>query len=241
MWMAPLEECLCGHWDMDYRINSSSSILYAKCPTPGCGYLARTVPQEICAPVGWNIPVEGNPKNSIYSLAINSMSTLVTPRDVEKVTLDRLEEVVYHLTLNLSSMTTQTLKMTTKTLEMTAKLYIILDRLSALIPTPSPPKPPPTIAPTSAPPPLVVSHHLELKTIAPMALLTLLQFHSTNRHIQLSRSLPLSLCTAHHPYRHCHCREIPYNNDIILLSDAAVEHQIHPHSIWILYAVKTRL
>ncbi|KHN36290.1 UPF0553 protein [Glycine soja] len=60
-------------------------------------------------------------------------------------------------------MTTQTLKMTTKTLEMTAKLYIILDRLSALIPTPSPPKPPPTIAPTSAPPPLTLASTIEAR------------------------------------------------------------------------------
>ncbi|KAG5022403.1 hypothetical protein JHK85_018745 [Glycine max] len=109
-------------------------------------------------------------------------------------------KAVYHLTLNLSSMTTQTL-------EMTAKLDVILDRLSALIPTPSPspPKPPPTTTPMSAPPPLAVSHHPELKTVAPMAPLTLLQFHSTNRHIQLSRPLPLSLCTAHRCYCHHHC------------------------------------
>ncbi|KAH1262426.1 hypothetical protein GmHk_02G005055 [Glycine max] len=53
-----------------------------------------------------------------------------------QTTMDRLEETVYHLTQNLSTMTT-------KTLEMNAKLDVILDRLSAFTPTPSPPKSPP--------------------------------------------------------------------------------------------------
>ncbi|KAG5057709.1 hypothetical protein JHK82_012686 [Glycine max] len=180
-----------------------------------------------------------------------------------QATLDRLEEAVYHLTLNLSSMTTQTLEMTTKTLEMIVKLDVILDRLSALILTPFPPnssptdapppvetlttpttspsfpKPQPTTTPTLAPPPLAVSHHPELKTVAPMALLSLLRFHSTNHHIQLSRPLPPSLRTAHCHYRHGHCHEIPYDNDTILLGDAVVKHQIHPRLIWILFSAKT--
>ena len=49
----------------------------------------------------------------------------------------RVEEAVYHLTQNLSTMIT-------KTLEMTVKLDIILDWLSVLTPTPSSPKSPPT-------------------------------------------------------------------------------------------------
>ncbi|KAG5009690.1 hypothetical protein JHK87_018205 [Glycine soja] len=124
--------------------------------------------------------------------AFTYQNPYLPPYPLTIATLNRLEEAVYHLTLNLSSMTTQTL-------EMTAKLDVILDRLFALIPTPSPspPKPPPTTTPMSAPPPLAVSHHPELKTVAPMAPLMLLQFHSTNRHIQLSRPLPLSLRTAH--------------------------------------------
>ena len=40
--------------------------------------------------------------------------------------------------------------------------------------------------------------------------------------------MPLSLRTAHRCYRHVHCRDIPYSNDIILLDDAAVKHQIRP-------------
>ncbi|KAL5132805.1 hypothetical protein HKD37_03G006246 [Glycine soja] len=147
------------------------------------------------------------------------------------------------------------------------KLNVILDRFSALIPTPfppnssptdtpplvetltaptpspspSPPKPPSPTASTSAPPPLAVSHHLELKTVAPMAPLTILRFHSNNRHIKLRRPLPLSLCTAHCRYRHDHCCDIPYDNDTILLDDVAIKLQIHPRLVWILFTVKTRL
>ncbi|KAH1256049.1 hypothetical protein GmHk_03G006301 [Glycine max] len=147
------------------------------------------------------------------------------------------------------------------------KLDVILDRLSTLTPTPFPPnssptdapppvetlttptpspspsllKPPPPTASTSAPPPLAVSHHLELKTVAPMAPLMILRFHSNNHHIKLSHPLPLSLCTAHCRYRHDYCCNILYDNDTILLDDVAIKHKIHPRSIWILFNVKTRL
>ncbi|KAL5161302.1 Protein DETOXIFICATION 16 [Glycine soja] len=100
-------------------------------------------------------------------------------------------------------------------------------------------QPPPTAAPTSIPPPLAVSHHPTLKTVAPMAPLPLPHFHTTNHHFQLSRSLPLSLRTAHCLYRHDHCREIPYGNDTILLGDDAIKHQIHLRLVWIFFVVKT--
>ncbi|RZC00783.1 hypothetical protein D0Y65_016544 [Glycine soja] len=101
-------------------------------------------------------------------------------------------------------------------------------------------QPPPTTAPTSTPPPLAVSHHPKLKTVAPMAP-SLPRFHTTNRHFQLSRLLPLSLRTAHCRYRHDHCHKISYGNDTILLDDDAVKHQIHLCLVWILFAVKTWL
>ncbi|KAL5126657.1 hypothetical protein HKD37_14G039229 [Glycine soja] len=64
---------------------------------------------------------------------------------------------------------------------------------------------------------------------------------STDAPPPLSRPLPLSLCTAHRCYRRGHCRNIPYDNDTILLSNAAIKHQIHPCSVWIFFIVKTRL
>ena len=85
-----------------------------------------------------------------------------------------------------------------------------------------------TTTPTSAPPPLAVFRHPKLKTVAPIAPLPLPRFHLNNRHIRLNHPLPLSLRTAHRCYRHVHCRDIPYSNDIILLDDAAVKHQIRP-------------
>jgi len=87
-------------------------------------------------------------------------------------------------------------------------------------------QPPPTTAPTS---------------VAPMTPLPLPRFHSTNRHFQLNRPLPLSLRTTHCCYLHGHYRKTPYSNDTILLSDDAVKHQIHPHLVWIIFAVKTWL
>ncbi|KAH1254640.1 hypothetical protein GmHk_04G011040 [Glycine max] len=102
-------------------------------------------------------------------------------------------------------------------------------------------QPPPTTAPTSTPPPLAVSHHPKLKTVALMAPLPLPRFHTTNRHFQLSRLLPLSLYTAHCRYRKDHCHKILYGNDTILLGDDAFKHQIHLRLVWILFAVKTWL
>ncbi|KAH1197294.1 hypothetical protein GmHk_18G051112 [Glycine max] len=55
-----------------------------------------------------------------------------------QTTMDLFEEAVYYFTQNLSTMTT-------KTLEMNAKLDVILNRLSAFTPTPSPPKSPPPV------------------------------------------------------------------------------------------------
>ncbi|KAL5164716.1 hypothetical protein HKD37_18G049973 [Glycine soja] len=52
--------------------------------------------------------------------------------------MDLFEEAVYYFTQNLSTMTT-------KTLEMNVKLDVILNRLSAFTPTPSPPKSPPPV------------------------------------------------------------------------------------------------
>ncbi|KAH1233793.1 Heat shock protein 90-1 [Glycine max] len=57
-----------------------------------------------------------------------------------------------------------------------------------------------------------------------------------NCHIQPNQLLPLPLCTDHHHYH-----KILYDNDIILLRDTVVAHQIHPRWIWVLSATMTQL
>ncbi|KAG5047020.1 hypothetical protein JHK86_016426 [Glycine max] len=57
-----------------------------------------------------------------------------------------------------------------------------------------------------------------------------------NRHFQSIQLWPLPLRTNTRRYR-----KIPYGNEIFLLGDATVTHQIHLHWIWILFATATPL
>ena len=115
------------------------------------------------------------------------LPSIISTHYSHQATLDRLEEVVYHL----STMTTQTLEMTTKTLEMTVKLDVILDRLFALIPTSFSPN----SFPTDAPPPMetltieLLNTEIDLSSLRSAFITTM----DTKKRISLSHTMKLRM------------------------------------------------
>ncbi|KAL5165190.1 hypothetical protein HKD37_18G050356 [Glycine soja] len=109
-------------------------------------------------------------------------------------------------------------------------------------PSPQPPSPPPAPLPRShVPPPMDGQRDSPVIGIDSSTIdfpVSVWQHHHAdlNRHFLSIQLCPLPLCTNTRSYR-----TIPYDNDIFLLRDAAVAHQIRPHWIWILFATETPL
>ncbi|KAG5149498.1 hypothetical protein JHK82_016379 [Glycine max] len=105
-------------------------------------------------------------------------------------------------------------------------------------PPPTPPAPPPC---SHVPPPMAGQRDSPIIGLDSSTIdfpVSVWQHHHAdiNRHFQSIQLWPLPLRTNTRRYR-----KIPYGNEIFLLGDATVTHQIHLHWIWILFATATPL